>query len=58
MDINSCKELIKASKILFYEKEVKKIIKEEKVTSDFAFATVVAIKNIKKGENFHTQIFG
>ena len=53
MDINSCKELIKASKILFYERGgQKKIIKEEKVTSDFAFATVVAIKNIKKGEKF------
>jgi N-acetylneuraminate synthase len=25
---------------------------EEKVTIDFAFATVVAIKNIKKGDKF------
>ena len=53
MDIKSCKELIKASKILFYERGGQKnLIKEEKVTSDFAFATVVAIKNIKKGEKF------
>lgn len=53
MDIKSCKELIKASEILFYERGGKKnTIKEEKVTSDFAFATVVSIKNIKKGEKF------
>jgi len=53
MDIKSCKELIKASEILFYERGGQKnLIKEEKVTSDFAFATVVAIKNIKKGEKF------
>lgn len=30
----------------------KKAIKEEQVTIDFAFATVVAIENIKKGEAF------
>ena len=36
--------------ILFKERGGKKnIIKEEKVTSNFAFATVVTINNIKKG---------
>ena len=30
----------------------KEAIPEEKVTSDFAFATVVSIKPIKKGETF------
>jgi N-acetylneuraminate synthase len=53
MDIASCKELIKASQILFYERGGKKnTIKEEKVTSDFAFATVVSIEDIKKGDRF------
>ena len=53
MDIDSCKELIRASEILFFERGGKKnIIKEEKITSDFAFATVVVIKDIKKGERF------
>jgi len=50
MDINDCKELIKGSEVLFRERGGKKnIIKEEKVTSNFAFATVVTINNIKKG---------
>ncbi len=30
----------------------KKILKDEKITSDFAYASVVTIKNIKKGERF------
>ena len=33
----------------------KEAIPEEKVTSDFAFATVVSIKPIKKGETFTTE---
>ena len=51
MDISQCKELIKASKILYKERGGRKnTIPEEKVTSDFAFATVVSIKKIKKGD--------
>jgi N-acetylneuraminate synthase len=51
MDISQCKELIRAAEILYKERGGKKnMIPEEKVTSDFAFATVVAIKKIKKNE--------
>jgi sialic acid synthase SpsE len=51
MDVHQCKELIAASKILYKERGGKKNkIPEEKVTSDFAFATVVSIKKIIKGE--------
>ena len=54
MDINECKDLIRGSEILFRERGGKKnIIKEEKVTSDFAFATVVTINNIKKGQRLN-----
>ena len=56
MDIEMCKELIKASKILYKQRGGKKnIIKEEKITSDFAFATVVSIKHIKSGEKFSEE---
>ena len=51
IDIEECKDLIRGTEILFKERGGKKnIIKEEKVTSNFAFATVVTIKDIKKGE--------
>jgi len=51
MDVDQCSELIKASKIIYKERGGKKnTILEEKITSDFAFATVVSIKLIKKGE--------
>ena len=54
MDIEQCKDLIRGTEVLFKERGGKKnIIKEEKVTSNFAFATVVAIKNIKKGEKLN-----
>lgn len=54
MDINDCKELIKGSDILFRERGgMKNIIKEEKVTSNFAFATVVTINNIRKGQRLN-----
>ncbi len=56
MDVEMCRELIKASKILYKQRGgIKNIIKEEKVTSDFAFATVVSIKNIKAGEKFSKE---
>lgn len=47
------KNLIKASKEIFKMRGgVKEAAKEEQVTIDFAFATVVSIKPIKKGEEF------
>lgn len=51
MDPNALKELINGSIELANMRGGKKeAIKEEQVTMDFAFATVVAIRNIKKGE--------
>lgn len=53
MDPTSLKELINGSKILKLERGgVKGPVEEEKITIDFAFATVVTIKNIKKGDVF------
>lgn len=53
MDENKCRELIKASqeipRLIGGKKEA---IEAEKVTMDFAFATVVTIKPIKSGEVF------
>jgi len=52
MDPGELRELIIGSKILKQERGGRKdnLLKEEQVTRDFAFATVVAIKNIKKGD--------
>lgn len=53
MDPVSCKELVEGSKILQQERGgIKGPVPEEQATIDFAFATVVAIKNIKAGELF------
>lgn len=53
MDEFECKELIEASKNIKIMLGGKKgASKEEKATIDFAFATVVTIKPIKKGEKF------
>ena len=53
MDPNSLKELIDGSAELAKMRGGKKEeTKEEQVTIDFAFATVLAIKDIKKGEKF------
>jgi sialic acid synthase SpsE len=53
MDVDACKQLIDGSKILKLERGGKKeVTKEEQVTMDFAFATVVSISPIKKGEIF------
>lgn len=53
MDENACKELIEQSKIVHTMLGGKKEpAKEEQVTIDFAFATVVTIKTVKKGETF------
>jgi N-acetylneuraminate synthase len=53
MDEKSCRELIKSSaEIALMRGGEKKPAAEEKVTSDFAFATVCTIAPIKKGETF------
>lgn len=51
MDEKACKDLINSSaEIAQMRGGTKKPADEEKVTSDFAFATVCAIKDIKKGD--------
>lgn len=51
MDRNSCQELIHAVKIVKQARGGKKApVEEEKPTIDFAYASVVSIKDIKKGE--------
>ena len=55
MDINQLKDLLEASRVIndaLKYKGSKKIAKEEIITSKFAFASVVSIKNIKKNEKF------
>lgn len=53
MDENDCKELIAGSNLIWQMRGgTKEPAKEEQVTIDFAFATVVSIKPIKKGETF------
>ena len=51
MDEHDCKELIEGANILFYQRGGKKEpVKEEIETAKFAFASVVSINDIKKGE--------
>ncbi len=51
MTPNELKELVNASKIIFLSKGGKKeILKEERSTIDFAYASVVSIKDIKKND--------
>ncbi len=53
MDETACKELIEGSKLIWSMRGGKKEpAKEEQVTIDFAFATVVTINSIQKGEVF------
>ena len=53
MDENDCKELIEGSNLIWQMRGgTKEPAKEEQVTIDFAFATVVSIKPIKEGETF------
>ena len=53
MDGAAASELLDGAKIIFQQRGgTKGPIPEEQATIDFAFATVVAIKNIKKGESF------
>jgi sialic acid synthase SpsE len=56
MDPVALRELIEGSKILKEERGGSKgPVKEEQATIDFAYATVVSIKNIKAGEKFSTD---
>lgn len=53
MDEKECSELVKAaSEIKSMQGGEKRAAKEEKVTMDFAFATVVSIRPIREGEVF------
>lgn len=53
MDPSECRELIYGSKIIKLERGGQKgPVNEEKPTIDFAYASVVSIKMIKKGEKF------
>lgn len=53
MDPDACRELIHGSKIIQHERGGQKgPVAEEKPTIDFAYASVVTIKMIKKGELF------
>jgi sialic acid synthase SpsE len=53
MDIQECRDLIKQSKRMQSMRGGKKgAVAEEKVTIDFAYASVVTIKNIKSGDVF------
>ena len=53
MDPTAAKELLEGVSILFDQRSGKKgALKEEQATIDFAFATVVSIAEIKKGEIF------
>lgn len=56
MDENECKDLIEGSNLIWQMRGgSKEPAKEEKVTIDFAFATVLTIKDIKKGEIFSSE---
>ena len=53
MDEAACRELIKSSNEIWQMRGgTKKATKEEQVTMDFAFATLVSISEIKKGDTF------
>jgi len=53
MDEKDCEDLIKGTNLIWQMRGgTKEPAKEEQVTIDFAFATVVTIKPIKKGEIF------
>lgn len=56
MDPLACSELIESSRILYAELGgEKRPVKEEQVTMDFAFATVVTIAPIRAGQEFSME---
>ena len=55
-DSRDLRDLIKNSKRIFTQIQgTKNLLKEEKITRNFAFASVVTIRNIKKGEIFSSK---
>ncbi len=53
MDPEAARDLLEGSEIIYHQRGGKKgAVPEEQPTIDFAFATVVSIKNIKAGEKF------
>ena len=54
MTPEDCKQLIQGSKAIWQSLggDKNQLLPEEQVTRDFAYATVVAIKPIQKGEQF------
>lgn len=53
MDEESARELIQGANLIWQMRGgVKEAAREEKITSDFAFATVVTTKEVKRGERF------
>ncbi len=53
MDPEAARDLLKGSEIIYHQRGGKKgAVPEEQPTIDFAFATVVSLKNIKAGEKF------
>ena len=53
VDEKELKELIKGCNIIYLQRGGKKnLLKEEQVTRNFAFASVVSIQDIQKGEKF------
>jgi sialic acid synthase SpsE len=56
MNAKTCKELIEGSQIIAQQRGgIKEPVNEEHVTMEFAFATVVSIKAIAKGEKFDVE---
>ena len=56
MDHSSAKELVEGSKIIALERGGKKgIVNEEKNVINFAYASVVSIKSIQKGEKLSEE---
>jgi|TARA_B100000131_G_C18025111_1_gene576122 N-acetylneuraminate synthase len=56
IDESELKELIKNSEIMYVQKQgLKNYLKEEQVTRNFAFASVVSIKDIRKGEKLSSK---
>ncbi len=57
MDPKATKELVEGSKVLKLERggNKKDLLTEEQVTRDFAYATVVSIKDIRKGDKLSKE---
>ncbi|WP_299060610.1 N-acetylneuraminate synthase [uncultured Polaribacter sp.] len=56
MDQKDCKDLVEGSHLIWQMRGgIKEPAKEEQVTIDFAFATVVSIKPIRKGDVFSKE---